>query len=96
MSINLDAEMKKMEREYSRLLKCFSDFNAIKHEVAALVACTPTDTDIQSKKKQDAIQRLLPDGIKGIERDTKEEIKKLNTLLKQLDTQLKHSLVHPK
>jgi len=93
MQINIEAEKKKIEREYSRLQKYFADFTQLKQTISALVANAPAD--LQAQQKLNQLQDLFPAGIGGLEQEMKQDMKILNVALKKLEAQIKHRVIFP-
>lgn len=88
MKTNIEAEQKRMEREYSRLCQCYSNFTKLKMAMAELVARSATDP--AAAKKLNDLQALMPQGIAGLERQTGKDMQALNVALKQLQSRLKN------
>ncbi|WP_447783526.1 hypothetical protein [Enterobacter asburiae] len=85
---NIAAEQKIMEREYSRLCQCYSNFTRLKLAMAELVARAATDP--AAAEKLNDLQALMPQGIAGLERQAGKDIQALNVALKQLQSRLKN------
>lgn len=88
MKTNIAAEQKKMEREYSRLCQCYSNFTKLKLAMGELVARAATEP--AAAKKLNDLQALMPQGIAGLERQAAKDIQALNVALKQLKSRLKN------
>ena len=93
MKTNITAEQKRMEREYSRLCQCYSNFTKLKQSMAELVANAATDP-VASKKLSD-LQALIPEGVAGLERQAGKDMQALSVALKQLQSRL-NNLVNNK
>lgn len=88
MKTNIAAEQKRMEREYSRLCQCYSNFTSMKLAMAELVARAATDP--AAAEKLNDLQALMPQGIAGLERQAGKDMHALNVALKQLQSRLKN------
>lgn len=88
MKTNIAAEQKRMEREYSRLYQCYSNFTKLKLEMTELEARAATDP--AAVKKLNDLQAFIPQGIAGLESQARKDMQALNIALKQLQTRLKN------
>jgi len=88
MKTNIAAEQKRIEREYSRLCQCYSNFTGLKLAMAQLVARAATDP--AAAKKLNDLQALIPQGIAGLERQAGKDMQALSVALKQLQSRLKN------
>lgn len=89
MKTNIEAEQQKIEREYSRLRQCYSDFTELKQVITELTACS---ADPVAAKKLNALHTLVPDGITALEHRISKDMQALNTALKQLQSRIKNSI----
>lgn len=87
MKTNIAAEQKRMEREYTRLCQCYSNFTVLKRSMGELADRAATDP-VAAEKLSD-LKTLIPNGILGLEREAKKDIKALNAALKQLQSRIK-------
>ncbi|CNH68889.1 type III secretion system chaperone SseA [Yersinia aldovae] len=90
MKTTFEAEKKRIEREYSRLQKYFSQFTELKQSIAALVANAPTDP--QAKRKLNQLGQLFPEGINGMEHHARQDMKTLSVALKKLKSRINHAV----
>lgn len=90
MQLNIEVEKKRIERECLRLDKCFSDFTHLKNAIDELISNAETDALASQKLAQ--LSELLPEGIQGMERNARQDMKKLSAALKKVQSQLKHSI----
>lgn len=88
MKTNIAAEQKRMEREYSRLYQCYSNFTKLKLAMAELAARAAIEP--AAEKKFNDLQALMPQGIAGLEHQAGKDMQALNIALKQLQTRLKN------
>ncbi|WP_254900207.1 hypothetical protein [Lonsdalea iberica] len=88
MRKDIEAERKRIEREYIRLEKCFSDFTHLKQRMLGLIA--DSEKDPEAARKLMALQQLFPEGLGGIENNARQDMKALNTTLKQLQSKFKN------
>lgn len=88
MKTNIDAELKRMEQEYSRLSRFYSDFRRLK--LAADELRDRAATDPAAAKKLNDLQALIPQGAEEVGRRAERDIQVLNAALKQLQSRLKH------
>lgn len=86
MKTNIAAEQKRIEREYSRLCQCYSNFTKLKMAMAELVACA--ETNPASAKKLNDLQALMPQSIAELERQAGKDMQALSVALKQLQSRL--------
>ncbi len=90
MQKNINAEKKRMERECARLDACFSEFTRLKQAMSELTANAATDPVASQKLEQ--LKTLVPEGLQGIEKKIRQDIKQLGVTLKKLQAQLKMQL----
>lgn len=87
MQTNIEAEKKKIDREYARLGKCFLDFAHLKKSIADLVNNAATDPAAEKRLVQ--LQSLFPGGLGEIENNARQDMKTLSIALKKLQSKLK-------
>lgn len=88
MRTSIAAEQKKIDREYSRLYQCYSNFVVLKQKVAELEARAATDP--AAAKKLGDLQALIPGSISELELSAEKDIRALGIALKQLQSRIKN------
>lgn len=88
MKTNIAAELKIMEREYSRLCRFYSNFSGLRLTVSELADRAATDP--VAAKKLNELQAVMPQGIAELERRAGKDIKALNAALKQLQSRFEN------
>lgn len=89
MATETDHGLKKLEKEYSLLIKRLSEFESIRREMMALTA--QASSDPLAKKRLDALQAMLPQYVDDFQSIAKQELKKLKNTMRQFDAYLKES-----